>query len=193
MIYKIKYQKTHYFSHKGGEEKPSISKEKLNNTLKYISNLLNKSLIDDWFIGYGTLLGIIRENSCIDGDDDIDIIINKIYYDQIKSLLIANDFEIDYDHGINDSKDILKTKERENYSSIDFYMADVDNNGNFNDKWEDVIWSNCYYNNKLIRYTWNNIELQIPNNYKSKLINRYGETWYIKQKTKGPTPPKKII
>ena len=153
----------------------------------------NKSSIDDWFIGYGTLLGIIRENSCIDGDDDIDILINKSYYDEIKSLLIAHGFEIEYGYGINDSKNILKTKEREEYSSIDFYITEVDNNGNFYDKWNDVIWSNCYNNKKLIKFNWNNIELQIPNNYKSKLINRYGDKWYIKMNTKGPTPHKKII
>lgn len=176
----------------GGDGK-GTSKEKLNKTLEFFSNLLNKNSINDWFIGYGTLLGIIRENSCIDGDDDVDIIINKIYYDKIKSLLIDNDFEIEYGYGINDSKDILKTKEREDYSSIDFYMAEVDNNGNFNDKWEDVIWSNCYYNKKLIKYNWNNLEIQIPNNYKSKLINRYGDEWHIKRNTKGPTPRKKII
>jgi hypothetical protein len=181
------------FSQLGGGGKRA-SKEILNKTLEFISKLLNKNSINDWFIGYGTLLGIIRENSCIDGDDDIDIIINKIYYDTIKSLLIANDFKIEYGYGINDSKNILKTKEREGYSSIDFYMVDVDNNGNFNDKWNGVIWSNCYNDKKkLIKYNWNTIELQIPNNYKSKLINRYGDTWYIKQNTKGPTPRKKII
>ena len=187
MIYKI-----NYFSQLGGAGK-RVSKETLNKTLEFISKLLNKNSINDWFIGYGTLLGIIRENSCIDGDDDIDILINKTYYDKVKILLLANSFEIDYGHGINDSKDILKTKEREGYSSIDFYMADVDNNGNFNDKWSRIIWSNCYKDKKLIKYNWNNIQLPIPNNYKSKIINRYGNDWYIKQDKKVPIPPEMIL
>ena len=43
----------------------------LNKTLLFIIKLLNDNNIKNWFIGYGTLLGIIRENSCIDGDDDV--------------------------------------------------------------------------------------------------------------------------
>ena len=52
------------------------SKE-LNDTLMFVVNLLNENNIQNWFISYGTLLGIIRNNSCIDRDDDIDIIIDK--------------------------------------------------------------------------------------------------------------------
>ena len=71
----------------------------LNNTLKFIIKLLNDNNINNWFIGYGTLLGIIRENSCIDGDDDIDIIIDKSNYDIITQLLIENDIKIDCRYG----------------------------------------------------------------------------------------------
>ena len=63
------------------------SKEKLNDTLLYIVNLLIKNNLKNWFIGYGTLLGIIRENSCIDKDDDIDIIIDKEYFNKILDIL----------------------------------------------------------------------------------------------------------
>ena len=158
------------------------SKEILNKTLIFISNILIESSIDDWFIGYGTLLGIIRDNSCIDLDDDIDILVKNTYYNELKSLLIDNGLEIEYGYGIGYSNNILKTKSKEEYCSIDFYMCDVDDNGNFNDKWEGVTWSNCYNDNKkLIKYRWNNIELQIPNNSKTKLKNRYGNTWYIKE------------
>ena len=60
----------------------------------YIIKLLNDNNIMNLFIGYGTLLGIIRENSCIDGDDDIDIIIDESNYDIIKEVLIKNDLKI---------------------------------------------------------------------------------------------------
>ena len=38
------------------------SKVKLNNTLIHIIKLLHKYNINNWFIAYGTLLGIIRNN-----------------------------------------------------------------------------------------------------------------------------------
>ena len=56
----------------------------LNATFKslilFIVTLLNDNNIDKWFVCYGTLLGLVRENSCIDNDDDIDIIIEKGHY-----------------------------------------------------------------------------------------------------------------
>jgi hypothetical protein len=43
-----------------------IDQEKLNNTLEKVCEILNKHNIHDWFISFGTLLGIIRENSRIE-------------------------------------------------------------------------------------------------------------------------------
>ena len=51
--------------------------EKLNKTLLFLITLLNDNNIKNWFVCYGTLLGLVRENSCIDNDDDIDVIIEK--------------------------------------------------------------------------------------------------------------------
>ena len=61
--------------------------EKLNGTLLIIARLLNSNNITNWFAGYGTLLGIIREGSCINNDDDVDIICNRDDYDAIKNIL----------------------------------------------------------------------------------------------------------
>ena len=170
------------------------TKRILNNTLMFIIKLLNDNNIHNWFIGYGTLLGIIRENSCIEGDDDIDIIIDKNNYDTIKQLLIKNGIIIEYGYGINASTNILKTKCNEDYCSVDFYMASVDKEGNFNDTWEKVIWSGCYdENGELLQYTWNENTLFLPFNYETKLINRYGDNWRVPQDSKGPTPRKTIL
>ena len=54
--------------------------EKLNNTLTEIVKILNANNIANWFIGYGTLLGIVRNRACINNDDDIDILIDKENY-----------------------------------------------------------------------------------------------------------------
>lgn len=166
----------------------------LNKTLMFIIKLLNDNNIRNWFIGYGTLLGIIRENSCIDGDDDVDIIIDKRNYNIVKQLLIKYHIEIEYGCGIGESKNILKTKKNNEYCSVDFYMASVDAKGNFCDTWENVIWSECYNeNNELIRHTWNENIMYLPFNYEKKLINRYGKDWRIPQNNKGLDPHKRII
>ena len=171
-----------------------FNKTLLNNTLMFIIKLLNDNNINNWFIGYGTLLGIIRENSCIDGDDDIDIIIDKSNYDVVKQLLIKTGIDFDFGHGIGENTNILKTLETNNYCSIDFYMAIVDENGNFIDTWENVIWTKCYNEkNELLKHIWNGNILYSPFNYETKLINRYGENWRIPQNNKGPTPRALIL
>jgi|SaaInlV_200m_DNA_6_1039755.scaffolds.fasta_scaffold41990_1 hypothetical protein len=166
----------------------------LNNTLLFIIKLLNEHNVKNWFIGYGTLLGMVRNNSCIDGDDDIDIIIDGENYDMIKEILIAKGLLIEYGYGIEDSRKILKTKDTDEYCSVDFYMAKLDDEGNYNDEWEQVIWSKCHdASNNLIQHIWNNNKLYVPFNYQEKLINRYGVNWMTPMNTKGPTPRKKVL
>ncbi len=156
------------------------SKDFLNKTLLFIVKLLIENNITDWFIGYGTLLGVVRENSCIDQDDDIDIIIHNIHYDVLKKCLQEHGFVFEYGYDIGNSTKILKTKQSQNFASIDFYMASIDNKGNFHDEWEGVHWSNCYDESKqLIQRSWNNVTLNLPNNYEDKLIKRYGHDWRV--------------
>ena len=153
------------------------SKE-LNDTLMFVVNLLNENNIQNWFISYGTLLGIIRNNSCIDRDDDIDIIVHDIYYDKIKEILTKNNIQTTKDYGIGESKLIIKTNITKEYCSIDFYMTTISQEGNFFDEWNNILWTNCYgTDNKLIEYDWNNHKLYLPFNSEEKLINKYGETW----------------
>ena len=174
------------------------SKEKLNHTLLFIVELLKKNNITNWFLGYGTLLGIVRDNSCIDNDDDIDIIIDKKYYDTLKKILTSIDFEIlDIDtktRGPVKDKNkktaiitnkILKTKNTEKYTSIDFYMSEVNEKGDFYDSWERTRWNKCYNEkNELIKQEWNGNIVQFPFNYKIKLFHRYGSDWRIPKNSK---------
>ena len=122
----------------------SESEDKLNFSLFKISKILHKNKFEQWFIAYGTLLGIVRNNSCIDGDDDIDIICNINDYQKLRAILEKENYELEFGYGINESKKIIKTKASSESVSIDFYMTKVDDNGNFNDLWEGYIWSNCY-------------------------------------------------
>jgi hypothetical protein len=169
-------------------------KAKLNNTLLFLIKLLNANNIKDWFIGYGTLLGIVRENSCINGDDDIDIIISNKHYDVVKKLLIDSNLTLESDGWSFETRGIIKTHPTPEYCSIDFYIAEIDAQGNFIDPWEKVIWSNCYnHENSLVEYIWNGEKLYLPFNFETKLLNRYGEDWRTPMDTKGPIPRKEII
>jgi hypothetical protein len=171
------------------------STEKLNKTLLFIAKLLIDNNITNWFIGYGTLLGIIRENNCINGDDDIDIIIDDRYFDDIHALLAKNNITTTKRFGINNSRSIIKTVDTNEYASIDFYCAKYNKyTTSFNDVWEKVEWSNCKNNNNSFNTVkWNNIDLNIPCNHEIKLERRYGKNWRIPQNNKGPNPRLKII
>lgn len=180
------------------------TRECLNDTLLFIIKLLNENKVDNWFISYGTLLGIVRDNQCIDGDDDVDIVIDKKNYEIVKKILQEHNIKIEdataitafYPEGICllDTKEILKTKPCEKYCSVDFYMSNLDDNGNFHDTWENVIWSNCYNNkNELIEYAFRGEKLYLPNNYETKLSNRYGEDWRIPLNKKFSLPRKQKI
>lgn len=170
MIYKIKYSV--------GGAGIKQSQEKLNKTLINITELLNKKQFTNWFIAYGTLLGIIRDNNTIDGDDDVDIVIDIEYRDQLVKVLKENNYILTIENS-----NILQTKENNQYASIDFYLSNTDSYGNYNDTWSEIKWTNC---NDLKTIMWNNVYLKIPNDPISKLRNRYGKTWYIKQDVKVP-------
>jgi len=78
-------------------------------------------------------------------------------------------------------KGIIKTAETDDYVSVDFYMATIDEEGNFSDLWEKVVWTNCYdTNGKLFERPWKDTILYIPANPEQKLRNRYGEDWGIR-------------
>jgi len=169
-----------------------LPKKVLNETLIFLCKLLNSKEIKDWFIFYGTLLGIVRENGCIDNDDDIDIIISEKHYDIVKKLLIENGFELETGYGINTSTNILKTKvKNENgqikYSSIDIYMSSFENENDIYDKWNRVLLKDCFLDNRektFIEKEWEGVKLYLPKDCTRKLENAYGKDWTIKQNKK---------
>ena len=164
--------------------------EKLNKTLLFLITLLNDNNIKNWFVCYGTLLGLVRENSCIDKDDDIDIIIEKSNYDIVKKILIENNFEFVYEN----RKHIIKTKDTSDYSSIDIYMGDYINK-DVKDLWNKLTIKDCFLdteNKTFIEKKWNGQNIYFPNNYERILFNRYGKNWKIKQDKKIPQTMKEL-
>ena len=144
--------------------------DKLNHTLHYLLDFFDEHNIDDWFISYGTLLGITREGSCIDGDDDIDICINN-YWPDVKKLLQLDNIWHYHPNFIN-------THGTEELAQMDFYLCDVNDNGDFKDTWERVTWSQCYEDDGCLAIgLFQGRELNIPANHIKKLETRYGPTW----------------
>ena len=107
--------------------------DKLNYTLNWVVDLFEKHGITDWFIAYGTLLGVTREDSCIDGDDDVDICISKEHWDDLydplmkKNMLTQNTYYI--------RENFICTRKTEKLAQVDFYVCDVNELGDFNDTW----------------------------------------------------------
>ena len=147
-----------------------FSDELLNNTLIKIINILNNENIDNWFIGYGTLLGLIRNESCINADDDIDIMIDIKNKENIYNIIKKYNFKY-----IINKTNFIKLSINEKLPTIDFYLCNVDEEtSNFNDTWENLIWSNC---KPIIKKKWKNIQINLPNNAELKLENKYGYNW----------------
>ena len=159
-----------------------FSSDKLNIILEKISNILIGNDLNNWFIGYGTLLGIIRNNSCINNDDDIDIIIDYNDKNKINEIIKKYNFKI-----VIKENHIYKIELEKNLPTVDFYFSNIKEN-TYIDHWERVIWKNC---NPIQKLKWKNTTLNIPNEYQHKLLNRYGKNWRIPQKNKGNQQYKK--
>lgn len=146
-------------------------KEKLNFTLKKVSKILNENHINDWFIFFGTLLGIIRENSCIEGDDDIDIMISHDYQ-KLRDVFESEGFKFTSAHGIGGSKRILKSVPTHEFCSFDFYICE-DIMGDYLSRWQNVIVKDVQIEKK----EWDSVLLNLPNDPIPKLEKMYGENW----------------
>jgi hypothetical protein len=159
-------------------------KEKLNRTLEKVCGILNENNIQDWFIMFGTLLGIVRENSCIQGDDDLDIMIN-CDYQHLRSTFEKQGFNFMVgNYGIKNPDTILKSHPTQEFGSVDFYMCNVNESGDFHTPWNRNHISNCYINSiekSFIKHPWRNTVLNLPNDYENKLICMYGSDWRVPQ------------
>lgn len=162
---------------------------KLNRTLEKVCDILNKNNVHDWFIFFGTLLGIVRNNSCINGDDDLDIMINHDYQ-ELRSIFEKEGFEFQTKYQerekvwIEFPDTMLKTKPNNMYASVDFYMCDVNKCGDFYSPWEKTYIRNVYDDiskKTFIKKDWNNVSLNLPLNFEKKLAHMYGN-WKVPRK-----------
>jgi phosphorylcholine metabolism protein LicD len=166
---------------------PKTGNEKLNYTLEAAVEILNKNNLNDWFIFFGTLLGIVRENSCIEGDDDIDFVIHNGECadwggrEQIFDVFESNGFEFIKDGWAYNKRSIQKTRPTKEFGSIDFYRSDVNENGDFYISW-DRTWLRSAYKDKDLKSfvvkNWRSVPLQLPYRAKDRLSLMYGD-WQV--------------
>lgn len=155
----------------------STDQKKLNRTLEKACSILSENNFNDWFIFFGTLLGIVRENSCIQGDDDLDIMIN-CDYEKLRSAFEEQGFVFTSNFGIKNPDTILKTEPCDNYGSIDFYICNVNEFGDFYTPWHRV---KSTKSKPFITKEWRSTILNLPNDYLQKIVSMYGKDWEIPQ------------
>jgi phosphorylcholine metabolism protein LicD len=110
--------------------KSNISLENNESNLVFFSKLL---INVEYFIFFGTLLGITREGRLIDGDDDIDFYVNLNNRDQLIKDLKNNHIDVDLSLSVNKNKYFLQIKRLINKEVliVDFYFYESDIEKNF--------------------------------------------------------------
>lgn len=145
------------------------SANKLNKTLIEVSRILNENNIDQWFVMFGTLLGIVREGNCIDGDDDLDIMIHY-NYDELRNIFESKNFKFEPNRK---SKNILKSLASKQYASFDFYMCEILNSNTYYSPWQNIQVNNV----SIVQQKWKNCSINLPNDAEVKLEKMYGKDW----------------
>ena len=101
-----------------------VSAEHNRENLKYITNFFAEKKIP-YFIFFGTLLGITRDNDIIKNDDDVDIYINLKDRKKLLSVINETDFNIDYNATENKSDFFLQLTKKldgNNTSYVELYF-----------------------------------------------------------------------
>lgn len=152
----------------GGSPK---SIKQLQKIYSYFIKILLKHNID-FILFYGTVLGIVRENDFICGDDDIDVIIDKKYYNKILKIISKYNICI----GIN-NKNLIQLF-LDDLGPFDIYFYEIKNNKIY------IPWENDVYNMDLIlppkKINFYNYNVYIPNKSKQFVSSYYGYFWKIK-------------
>ena len=143
----------------------------------------------NFILFYGSLLGVLREDNFIDGDDDVDILLDRKDADKLLSIVSSHD-NISYRYGVSHneqynlfqlylnnnthSEDVLSL-----FGPIDIYYIDIDKQNNIISlPWEDEIY--CY--NDIYPLKPINIygyDVFIPNKALQIIERGYGKDWMI--------------
>ena len=99
--------------------------------LKLFSERLSNKC--EFFVFFGTLLGLVRENQPIEGDDDVDFYVNKKDYAFIKDLISLMGFDVDFGSSPNNTEYFIQVCGQHSGFEIrvDFYFYDSGADDNF--------------------------------------------------------------
>ena len=166
--------------------KKPVSRETNEENLLYFTNLLSGC---EHFVFFGTLLGLVRDNRLIDGDDDVDIYVNSAERDNIIDIFKKNKIKFNLDDPPNNTPHILQIKRLVNgeVGLIDFYFYNAGKDPN--NIWETWNFSGTYKNpNSAIKISRNLIfpiepiffkgaEIFLPAKAKDICVFLYGKNW----------------
>jgi hypothetical protein len=97
-----------------------IETEAMSHALKRFSLELDLFNIE-YFVFFGTLLGLTRDGRPIDNDDDVDLYVNKRHFDTILEIIRSLEFNIDLKKKPNNTKSFLQA-----YGLLDEHLVRVD-------------------------------------------------------------------
>lgn len=169
--------------------KPIIRRCILRNLAKDLCKTLNKHKVNYW-VDFGTLLGIVREKDIILRDEDVDVVLVDTPTLENGMKLVMVDLEkMGYLCKKEETWDAYRT-----YTTFDLY-ADMYINKK-NDEKEMYIGSTGETSNisysligNPIFIKWNEIDVRVPENTHNVLVFRYGEDYMIpKNSFKGRNP-----
>ena len=147
------------------------SRKELQELYLYFIKILKNNNID-FIVFYGTLLGIVRDKDFINGDDDIDIIVDRSNHKKLLNIIEKYNITT----GIVNS-DIIQLF-KNGLGPFDIYTYEI-KNGKFKIPWEgDVYDINLILPPKLINFY--DEDIQIPNKSKKFISEYYGYLWRIK-------------
>ncbi|MFJ7838524.1 LicD family protein [Lysinibacillus sphaericus] len=150
------------------------------NLLKELIKHLNKGNVD-YFIDYGTLLGIVRDGKLIEWDEDIDFKVRDTSKDNLLELL--NTFIGKYP-SITLKKDqssgirLCIACTNINPFTIDFEVLKEKDECYFTDEY--IFPYEFFIASSL--YRWNEIEVKVPKLYEKYLVYIYGDDWRVPKK-----------
>jgi len=156
-------------------KKPRIIDDNLYKNIGLLINLFEKNNIKYWCHS-GTLLGVIRHNSILPHDNDIDI---SVMDDQVDKIIKLNSiqnlicFYVDKKHNANNRIEC-------GFKNIDiFIMKKCYNIITFNKT--PLNWINCYFYpseiEELIMLPFGNIKIACPSHYKPYLKRYFGQKY----------------
>jgi hypothetical protein len=166
--------------------KKSVSRETNEENLRYFTNLLSSC---EHFVFFGTLLGLVRDNRIINGDDDVDIYVNSAERDIVIDIFKKNKIKFNLDDPPNNTPHILQIKRLVNgeVGLIDFYFYNAGKDPN--NIWEIWNFSGHYKNpNSAIKISRNLIfpiepiffqgaQIFLPAKAKDICVFLYGKSW----------------